>query len=96
MSIIQAEIGEFFSQIFLGVLEGTNSTIQQKWMVLQVLYQVCKNPQTLVDIFVNYDCDLEGKDIFERMVYDLSRVAQGGNAMVVDHWASPAQELKVQ
>jgi hypothetical protein len=64
-------------------------------MVLQVLYQVCKNPQTLVDIYVNYDCDLAGKDIFERMVYDLMRIAQGGNAAVVDHWSSPAQELKV-
>jgi brefeldin A-inhibited guanine nucleotide-exchange protein len=63
---LKAEIGVFFSKIFLWILENNNSTIQQKWMVLQVLYQICKNPQTLVDIFVNYDCDLEGKDIFER------------------------------
>ena len=63
---LKAEIGVFFSKIFLWILENNNSTIQQKWMVLQVLYQICKNPQTLVDIFVNYDCDPEAKDIFER------------------------------
>jgi brefeldin A-inhibited guanine nucleotide-exchange protein len=65
---LKAEIGVFFSKIFLWILENNNSTIQQKWMVLQVLYQICKNPQTLVDIFVNYDCDPEAKDIFERLV----------------------------
>ena len=40
--------------------------MQQRWMSLQVLLQVCKNPQLLLDIFINYDCDLGMKDIFER------------------------------
>lgn len=63
---LKTEIGIFFSKIFLWILENNNSTIQQKWMVLQVLFPICKDPQTLVDIYVNYDCDIEAKDIFER------------------------------
>ncbi|EGG14398.1 Arf guanyl-nucleotide exchange factor [Cavenderia fasciculata] len=38
------------------------------------------NPQTIADIFVNYDRDPEHKDIFERMVYELSKVAQGASS----------------
>lgn len=34
-----------------------------------MLEKVCKDPQMLVDIFVNYDCDLEAPNLFERMVY---------------------------
>jgi hypothetical protein len=34
----------------------------------RMLEKVCKDPQMLVDIFVNYDCDLEAPNLFERMV----------------------------
>jgi brefeldin A-inhibited guanine nucleotide-exchange protein len=33
---------------------------------LQILLKICKLPQTLVDIFVNYDCDIVSSNIFER------------------------------
>lgn len=33
-----------------------------------MLEKVCKDPQTLVDVYVNYDCDLEAPNLFERMV----------------------------
>ena len=31
----------------------------------------------MVDLYVNYDCDLAGANIFERLVNDLSKTAQG-------------------
>lgn len=40
--------------------------------VVRMLEKVCKDPQMLVDIFVNYDCDLEAPNLFERMVYILT------------------------
>jgi hypothetical protein len=33
-----------------------------------MLEKVCKDSQMLADMFVNYDCDLEGPNLFERMV----------------------------
>lgn len=33
-----------------------------------MLEKVCKDPQMLVDVYVNYDCDLEAPNLFERMV----------------------------
>lgn len=45
-------------------------------VVMRCLSGVCENGQLLVDIFVNYDCDLEGANLFERMVLALVRIAQ--------------------
>lgn len=65
------EIEVFFEKIFLRVLESSNSTVQQKWMVIQVLHKICKKPQMLADIFLNYDCDPGGKNIFESWVLSI-------------------------
>ena len=37
----------------------------------------CEAGQLLVDVFVNYDCDLEGANLYERLVLALVRLAQG-------------------
>ncbi|KAF2074690.1 hypothetical protein CYY_004004 [Polysphondylium violaceum] len=69
-------IGQYFTWVILRVLESNTSTLQQKWMVLQVLTQFCQNSQILVDLYVNYDCSLSTKDIFQKTVEDLSKIAQ--------------------
>ncbi|KVI00546.1 Armadillo-like helical [Cynara cardunculus var. scolymus] len=42
-----------------------------------MLEKICKDPQMLIDLYVNYDCDLEAPNSFERMVTTLSKIAQG-------------------
>ena len=32
--------------------------------------------QCVVDVYVNYDCDLAAANIFERLIHDLSKIAQ--------------------
>nr|KYP57779.1 Brefeldin A-inhibited guanine nucleotide-exchange protein 2 [Cajanus cajan] len=71
------EIGIFFPLIVLRPLDGLEIPVNQKLSVLRMLEKVCKDPQMLVDIFVNYDCDLEAPNLFERMVTTLSKIAQG-------------------
>ena len=51
--------------------------VAHKTVVLRCLEAICDNGQLLVDIFVNYDCDLEGANLFERLVNALVRIAQG-------------------
>ncbi|KAK4436076.1 Brefeldin A-inhibited guanine nucleotide-exchange protein 5, partial [Sesamum alatum] len=71
---LKAEIGVFFPVIILRSLDG--SDLNQKLSVLRMLEKVCKDPQMLVDLYVNYDCDLEAPNLFERMVATLSKLAQ--------------------
>lgn len=73
---LKGEIGIFFPLVVLRSLDGLECPANQKISVLRMLEKVCKDPQMLVDIFVNYDCDLEAPNLFERMVTSLSRISQ--------------------
>ncbi|KAL8153523.1 hypothetical protein V2J09_011283 [Rumex salicifolius] len=73
----KGEIGVFFPLIVLRSLDSMDFPNSQKLSVLRMLEKACKDPQMLVDIFVNYDCDLDAPNLFERMVTALSRIAQG-------------------
>lgn len=74
---LKSEIGVFIEQIFLKILESGNSTYQHKHRVLQVFYKLCTDASTALELFLNFDCDVEEKNIFERMIDCLSKIAQG-------------------
>ncbi|XP_068649734.1 brefeldin A-inhibited guanine nucleotide-exchange protein 2-like [Aristolochia californica] len=75
---LKAEIGVFFPMIVLRVLENVaQPNFQQKMIVLRFLDKLCVDSQILVDIFINYDCDVHSSNIFERMVNGLLKTAQG-------------------
>lgn len=64
---LKAEIGVFFPMIVLRVLENVaHANLSQKTIVLRFLEKICVDPQVLVDIFVNYDCDVDSSNVFER------------------------------
>ena len=45
------------------------STVKQKAMIMSMLQRLCENPQALVEIYLNYDCDSEAVDnIYEQCV----------------------------
>ena len=74
---LKMQIEVFFKEIFLNILETPSSTFEHKWMVIQALTRICADAQSVVDIYVNYDCNLSSANIFERLVNDLSKIAQG-------------------
>ncbi|XP_038056628.1 brefeldin A-inhibited guanine nucleotide-exchange protein 2-like [Patiria miniata] len=91
---LKMQIEVFFKEIFLNILETPTSSFEQKWMVVQALTRICADAQCVVDIYLNYDCDLSSANIFERLVSDLSKIAQGRHAM--DLGATPQQEKRMR
>lgn len=87
---LKMQIEVFFKEIFLNILEASSSSFEHKWMVIQALTIICADAQIVVDIYVNYDCDLSAANLFERLVNDLSKIAQGRHALELG--ASPNQE----
>ncbi|XP_072399618.1 brefeldin A-inhibited guanine nucleotide-exchange protein 1 isoform X2 [Diabrotica undecimpunctata] len=87
---LKMQIEVFFKEIFLNILETSNSSFEHKWMVIQALTRICGDAQSVVDIYVNYDCDLSAANLFERLVNDLFKVAQGRHSLELG--ASPNQE----
>eukprot|EP00891_Asterochloris_glomerata_P002829 jgi/Astpho2/2829/e_gw1.00050.8.1_t len=75
---LKADIGVFFPMIMLKAIEPPPAPVDmgQRFVVMRCLQAMCESGQLLVDLFVNYDCDLEGANLFERMVLALVRLAQ--------------------
>ncbi len=92
---LKAEVGVFYPMILLKVLETpvggashdlstptlamASADASAKTAVLKCLERVSKDGQVLVDLFVNYDCDIEGGNLFERTISATVRLAQGGH-----------------
>jgi len=74
---LKTEVGLFLEQIFLRIVESENSSYQHKLLVLQVLYRVTLLPKATLEFFLNYDCDIEEKDVFARMIESLAKIAMG-------------------
>lgn len=56
-------------EIYMGILDNRHSSPQQKTYLLHVLERLCSNPQALVEIYLNYDCDGSALDnMFQRLV----------------------------
>ncbi|KAK3091259.1 hypothetical protein FSP39_018373 [Pinctada imbricata] len=91
---LKMQIEVFFKEIFLYILETPSSSFEHKWMVIQALTRICADAQCVVDIYLNYDCDLALANIFERLVNDLSKIAQGRQALAIG--ATPLQEKSIR
>lgn len=78
---LKAEVGEIFPIIMLRVLEGQTGAAPPSFplqgTVLRGAGVLAREPQVLVDLFVNYDCAVEGSNLFERLVSALIGLVQG-------------------
>ncbi|KAL9244915.1 hypothetical protein vseg_018629 [Gypsophila vaccaria] len=75
---LKAEIGTFFPMLILRVLENVvQPNFIQKMTVFNILGKITQDPQLVIDIFVNYDCDLDALNIFERTINGLLKTALG-------------------
>lgn len=91
---LKKQIEVFFKEIFLNILEATSSSFEHKWMVIQALCRICADAQSVVDIYVNYDCDFSAANLFERLVNHLSKIGQGRQPLELG--ATPTQEKSMR
>ena len=57
----------FLHEIYIPILEMKTATLKQKAVILSMLARLCQDPQALVEIYLNYDCDREAVDnIYEQ------------------------------
>ncbi|KAJ4966640.1 hypothetical protein NE237_018489 [Protea cynaroides] len=95
-SELKAEVGVFFPMLILRVLENVlQPSFMQKMTVLNLLERISQDSQIIIDIFVNYDCDVDSPNIFERTVNGLVKTALGpppGSTTTL----SPAQDMALR
>ncbi|CAH7681898.1 protein transport protein sec71 [Phakopsora pachyrhizi] len=73
---LKKEIEVLLNEIFLPILEMRNSTVKQKSILLTALGRLFHDPQALVEVFINYDCDRTSLgNIYERFMNIVSKLA---------------------
>ncbi|XP_019193476.1 PREDICTED: brefeldin A-inhibited guanine nucleotide-exchange protein 5-like [Ipomoea nil] len=76
--ILKGEIGVLFPLIVLRPLGGQDLNLRTA--VLRMLEKVCKDSKMLVDLYVNYDCELKAPNLFEHTATTLSKIAQNADS----------------
>ncbi|KAJ6539319.1 hypothetical protein B0H19DRAFT_1178426 [Mycena capillaripes] len=72
---LKKEIEVLLHEIFIPILEMRTSTLKQKAAILGMLSRLCQDPQALVEIYLNYDCDSEAADnIYEHLMNIISKI----------------------
>ena len=77
-TVLKTEIEAFVTNVFFVILDSKNSPVEHKCIVVKTFDEICSDPATLAEIFLNYDCDLSAVDLFHRIVNTLSRVSRAG------------------
>ena len=73
---LKSELEVFITTIFLRILESENSTYDHKLRVLEVFHRICKDSSALVEIFINYDCEMDAIDLFRRVVDGFAKISK--------------------
>ena len=73
---LKAEMGAFLPLLLLRPLEAEHASPEAIDAALAASLAVAGAAQLMVDLFVNYDCDLQAVNVFERWVSALQRHAQ--------------------
>ncbi|KAG7449384.1 Sec7-domain-containing protein [Guyanagaster necrorhizus] len=72
---LKKEIEVLLHEIFIPILEMRTSTLKQKAVILGLLSRLSQDPQALVEIYLNYDCDGEAADnIYEHLMNIISKI----------------------
>jgi len=51
-------------------------------MVLETTLKICSDAQLIVDMYVNYDCDINAANIFHQLVASLAKIAQISTSVI--------------
>jgi brefeldin A-inhibited guanine nucleotide-exchange protein len=92
---LHAVLGPVLGSIYLPYIASPNSTFEHKYISLTVLHKLCSDPQTLVELFVNYDCDETSvANVFQMIANTLEKVCR--SRLVSENWLSALEEGRLR
>lgn len=82
--LLKTEISALFDTVIFRFLESPTAGLLRKRRALNLLSRLSADRQTMADIFLNYDCDIDSPKIFERIVHVVSAAAQNKSVFVAE------------
>ncbi|CAD5207446.1 unnamed protein product [Bursaphelenchus okinawaensis] len=87
---LKPQIEVFFTTVILHFLESNTSDFEHKWISLNTVSKICDDPQSVVDIYVNYDCAMTSVNVFQQLVEQLSKLTK--STALMQHTTQSAKE----
>eukprot|EP00178_Gracilaria_changii_P007168 TRINITY_DN2296_c0_g1_i1.p1 TRINITY_DN2296_c0_g1~~TRINITY_DN2296_c0_g1_i1.p1 ORF type:complete len:1906 (-),score=278.66 TRINITY_DN2296_c0_g1_i1:1635-7238(-) len=74
--LLKTELSALFDTVAFRFLESPTAGSMRKRRAITLLNRLSSDRQTMADLFLNYDCDMESPKIFERLCNVVSTAAQ--------------------
>ncbi|KAJ8613885.1 hypothetical protein CTAYLR_008690 [Chrysophaeum taylorii] len=71
---VQLEV--FLVSVHLRLLDKEQSALDQRELVLESLLEFCREPVLMLDLYINYDCDVQCTNLFELVCKTLASTAK--------------------
>ncbi|KAG7388423.1 G-box binding factor [Phytophthora boehmeriae] len=71
---VQLEI--FFTSVHMRIIDSRSCSNEQKELALESLLEFCREPALMLDLYINYDCDVHCTNLFEVLCKSLARNCQ--------------------
>ena len=72
---LHAVIGPLLDSIYLPYITSPTATFEQRHIALTVVGKICADPATLVELFLNYDCDMDSLNTFQKIAAILEKAS---------------------
>ncbi|RHY24929.1 hypothetical protein DYB32_009551, partial [Aphanomyces invadans] len=72
---VQLEI--FFTSVHMRIMDSPSCSNEQKELALESLLEFCREPALMLDLYINYDCDVHCTNLFEVLCTALAQTTQG-------------------
>ncbi|CAM9476739.1 unnamed protein product, partial [Sphacelaria rigidula] len=81
---LKVQLEVFLTSVHLRVLEGANNGPEQQELALESLLEFTREPALMLDVYINYDCDVQCTNLFETICHSLSSHAMPRDGMEVN------------
>ncbi|CAM9542942.1 unnamed protein product [Chrysoparadoxa australica] len=72
---LKVQLEVFLTSVHLRILDGKSHTPEQQELALESLLEFCREPALMLDLYINYDCDVQCTNLFETVCHALASAA---------------------
>lgn len=73
---LKVQLEVFFTSVHMRIIDSRSCAHEQKELALESLLEFCREPALMLDLYVNYDCDVHCTNLFEVLCKSLARNCQ--------------------
>ncbi|EQC29185.1 hypothetical protein SDRG_13059 [Saprolegnia diclina VS20] len=70
---LKVQLEVFFTSVHMRIIDSPSCSDEQKELALESLLEFCREPALMLDLYINYDCDVHCTNLFEVLCKALAR-----------------------